>query len=250
MPGFLLRYIKRVIHQDEINHFLAVHGEKHDYEFVTAVLDEFGALYSHEGLENIPPHGGCIIASNHPLGGLDGLALVNAVSKQRPDLKFIVNDLLMKIKNLNGLFLGVNKFARNNPETLAALDNHYASGGVMVIFPAGLVSRKNDQGKIRDLEWKRSFIQKSKQFQLPIVPTHISGRNSSFFYNLARWRQKLGLKANIEMFYLMDEMYHQRGKHIHIRFGKPIPPSAFGPEKTDSEWAVWMKEKVYSLSKE
>ena len=247
MPGFALNYIKKIIHQAEINRFLKEHGEKQSFDFVQAILQEFGAEVTVQGLENLPDSGGCVVASNHPLGGLDGIALVHAVSLKRKDLKFIVNDVLMNIKNLNDIFVGVNKHGKNTTAVLDHIDSFYAGSGVLVIFPAGLVSRKQEQGLIRDLEWKKSFVVKSKKFQRNIIPVHIGGRNSAFFYNLAKTRSRLGIKANLEMFYLIDEMYHQLGKNIHITIGKPIPADIFDDTYSDVEWAQRVKAHIYTL---
>jgi putative hemolysin len=247
MPGFALNYIKKIIHQAEINRFLREHGEKQSFDFVQAILHEFGAEVTVQGLENLPDAGGCVVASNHPLGGLDGIALVHAVSLKRKDLKFIVNDVLMNIKNLNDIFVGVNKHGKNTTAVLDNIDSFYAGSGVLVIFPAGLVSRKQEQGLIRDLEWKKSFVVKSKKFRRNIIPVHIGGRNSAFFYNLAKTRARLGIKANLEMFYLIDEMYHQLGKNIHITIGKPIPADIFDDTYSDAEWAQRVKAHIYTL---
>lgn len=247
LPGFLLRYIKRIIHQDHINEFLRLHGHKKSFEFVDEIINEFGPVITYEGLENIPEKGGCVVISNHPLGGLDGIALLQVLGKRRKDIRFIVNDILMNIKNLEDLFTGVNKHGKNSQRTLDLIDTIYQSEQLLLIFPAGLVSRKQEKGIIRDLEWKRSFVIKSKKYNRTIVPIHISGKNSSFFYNLSRFRQKIGIKANIEMFYLIDEMYHQMGKNIHIKIGKPVSPSIFTPDLSDSQWTAKMKEHVYAL---
>jgi putative hemolysin len=124
----------------------------------------------------------------------------------------------------------------------------YSRGYVVLIFPAGLVSRKQEEG-IKDLLWKKSFVAKAKQYQLPVIPTHISGRNSSFFYNLANLRKKIGVKVNLEMFWLVDEMYKQRRGKIHISLGKPVHYTYFDNSKTDAAWADHMKSKVYELGK-
>jgi len=248
MPGFVLRYIKRIIHENDVNDFISRKGDKHSHEFVNEIIKEFGANVTFEGLENIPESGGCIIAANHPIGGLDSISLMQTVAKKRKDIKFIVNDVLMSLKNLKELFIGVNKHGKNSTEILDTIDAHYASEVAMIIFPAGLVSRKQDNGLIKDLVWKKSFITKAKKHQRNIIPVHIDGKNSNFFYNLARWRSKLGIKTNMEMFYLIDEMYHQKGKEIHIKIGKPIPYQLLTQKYTDQEWARKVKEHIYKLA--
>ena len=209
MPGFIISYLKRVAHQEDINDFIRRHGHRQEFDFVDAIIDEFGAHVKVAGIENIPKTGGCIFAANHPLGGLDAMALVQIVGRTRKDIRFIVNDILLQLKNLKGIFIGVNKHGKNTPDIYANLDELYASGSGVLIFPAGLVSRKRD-GKIRDLEWRKSFITKARKNELDVIPVFIKGKNSEFFYNLARFRERIGIKANIEMLYLADEMYRQK----------------------------------------
>jgi 1-acyl-sn-glycerol-3-phosphate acyltransferase len=246
LPGFVLRYIKRIVHEDHINTFIRNHGHKQSFEFIDAVINDFGVRVISNGIDHIPTNRGCIIAANHPIGGLDALALMQAVALRRKDQAFIVNDVLMNLKNLSELFVGVNKHGKNTQEALAEIDRLYAGDGAVLIFPAGLVSRKQ-HSEIMDLEWKKSFITKARRFSKPIIPVHISGRNSDFFYNLARWRSRLGIRTNIEMLYLMDEMFNQHGKNITLTFGAPLDPIQFDNSRSDREWALRVKEHVYSL---
>jgi putative hemolysin len=248
LPGFVISYIKRILHQQFINDFIRRNSDKNSLEFVDAVISEFGPAVTWEGLENIPEKGGAIIASNHPVGGLDAIALLYVIEKKRKDQFFIVNDVLLNIKNMSDIFIGVNKHGKNKAEVLDKIDSYYSSENLILIFPAGLVSRKQKNGMIRDLEWKKSFITKAKKFDRVIIPVHISGRNSNFFYNLAKWRAQLKINANIEMFYLMDEMVKQKGKSIHIKIGKPISPSTFDNQFTDSQWAQKVKDHIYTLA--
>lgn len=246
LPRFVINWIKRTVHESEVNDFIVRHGHKKEFEFVNAILERFDPAVTFTGLENVPEKGGVIIAANHPLGGLDAMALLQTLGEKRKDLKFIVNDILLQLKNLNELFVGVNKHGKNSNHIAGYIDTLYASDQCILIFPAGLVSRKQN-GVIKDLEWKKSFISKSKKYNRTVIPVHIEGRNSNWFYNLALFRKKLGIKANIEMFYLVDEMFHQKGKNIHIQFGSPIPSETFTKERSDSEWAQYVKNKVYAL---
>jgi putative hemolysin len=145
------------------------------------------------------------------------------------------------------LFIPINKHGRN-AENLALFDQTFASDKAILYFPAGLVSRKQPGGVIKDLEWKKTFISKAKKFQRDILPVYISGRNSNFFYNLANLRRKLGINANIEMLYLVDEMFRQRNKTIEVTFGEVIPYSGFDKSRTDTQWASWLRDMVYSLA--
>jgi len=246
IPGFILSYLKRIVHEDEINSFLEEHPDLEDFEFVDQViLNEFGAKVESVGIEHIQPHGRYIIASNHPLGGPDGMALIHEVGKIRKDIIFPVNDILMNVPNIKKLFIPINKHG-SNAENIRIINDTFASESLLLYFPAGLVSRKRS-GAIADLPWKQTFITKAKQYQRDIIPTHIDGRNSNFFYNLANLRVRLGIKSNIEMLYLANEMYKQRDKTIRITFGKPIPYQTFDKRMKNNAWAQKVREHIYTL---
>lgn len=247
MPRFVLNYIKRVVHEDEINALMNECGHLNGVDFVNAGVNYLGADVVLKGLENIPKKGGVILASNHPLGGLDGVAFMYAVGQVRSDLQFLVNDILLNVTNFEPLFIPVNKHGANPRAALKIIDEAYASDAAVMVFPAGLVSRKID-GVVKDLEWTKSFINKAIQYQRDVIPVHIDGVNSNWFYNLSKWRGKLGIKANLEMFYLVDEMYKQRGRTITLTFGKPIPASTFDKSKTQQEWANYVREQMYALA--
>ena len=243
MPGFLLRYIKRILHENEVNDFMSKHGHLRDFEFIREVLDFMGVKIEVKGLENLPESGGFILAANHPLGGLDGMALMMAVGQKRKDIQFLVNDILLSFGTMDNLFVPVNKHGGQQKQRI---EEAYASEHAVLIFPAGLVSRKN-KGIIRDLEWKKSFIVKAQQYKKSVVPCFIDGKNSNWFYNLSLWRRRLGIKANVEMFYLGDEMFKQRGHTITIIFDKPVPSAKFNVSLPPKQWAARMKDHVYAL---
>jgi 1-acyl-sn-glycerol-3-phosphate acyltransferase len=246
IPGFIINYLKRIVHQDELNEFLTKYGHLRDARLIEAGLMHFGIKFNVSGAGNIPESGRFIFVSNHPLGGLDGLVFIYELSKLYPDIKFPVNDILTNIKNLSGIFLPVNKHGGQAKDAALKIEEAYASDSQILYFPAGLCSRKR-KGVIRDLQWHKSFISKSIQHKRDIVPAYFSGRNSDFFYNLANLRKLLGIKVNIEMLYLADEMFRQKDKEISLVFGKTIPWQTFDKTKTPLEWAEWVKGKSYAL---
>ena len=246
LPRFVLNYIRRVIHEEDINKFILEHGHKYSFEFCDAILSSFGVHTKAIGLEHVPEKGGYIFAANHPLGGMDAIALIDALGKKRKDIKFLVNDILMHLENLRPLFIPVNKIGKNSTENLDIIDKTYSSEQAILIFPAGLVSRKQN-GKIKDLEWKKSFINRAKKYQKDVIPVYIEGMNTEFFYNLAIWRKRVGIKANVEMFFLPDELFKQKNKTIKIIFGKPISYATFDRSLSDAQWAEKVKEQVYKL---
>ena len=246
LPKFIVNYLKRIVHQDEVNEVLDDFKDIYDYEFCAALINRFNIKVNVKGQENIPIKGGFIFASNHPLGGMDAMALITVIEPYRKDVKFIVNDILLNLKNLRGIFAGVNKHGGNSKSSMKLIDELFASDKAVFVFPAGLVSRKT-KGKIADLEWKKTFITRAKKHNKSIVPVYVGGSLSNFFYRLSNLRKNLGIKANLEMLYLSDESFKQKNKTLDIIFGKPIPPSFFNQSKSDREWAKWMENTVHQM---
>jgi putative hemolysin len=246
LPGFIVRYLERIVHQEEINRFIRNNPGKRNADFCKAVIDYIGISYTISGLENVPESGKCVLVMNHPLGGMDAMILVDALRTRRTDLKFIVNDLLLQLEPLQDIFVGVNKHGKTSNENMNRINDLFASEQCVCIFPAGLVSRKR-KGIIRDLTWKKTFVRLSKANDQTIVPIHIDGKLSKFFYRLSNLRRFLGIKINIEMLYLADELFRQKGQTIGFTIGKPIAASSLDSSKSDAEWSEWFRQHVYTL---
>ena len=248
LPGFVISYLKRIVHQDMINDILRNFSHLRGAAFNDAALGYMGIRYRAHGVENLPSGGRNIFVSNHPLGGLDGMVFMSELSKHFPEIKFPVNDILLYIENYSDIFLPVNKVGTFGREAARLMEEAYASDYQLLNFPAGICSRKV-KGVITDLKWQKSFIVKAVQHQRDIVPCYFAGRNSAFFYNLANIRGFLRVKLNLEMLYLVDEMYRQKGKDIDVYFGEVIPWQTFDKSRTPQEWADIVREKTYSLQK-
>jgi len=248
LPSFLVNYLKKITHEDDANYLFTELKDDYDTEFCIQMLKQFNIPYSATGLENIPRSGAVVLVANHPLGGLDAMAVMATISQRRSDVKIIVNDILMNVKNLKGSFVGVNKHGATSKEAFQKINELFASDKATFIYPAGMVSRKK-KGIVRDLEWKRTFIFKAREHNSPIIPIHISGELSSFFYKLSNIREGIGIKANLEMLYLINEQFKLGEKPIHLTIGKPILPKDLNPTKTDHELAQWMQDQVYNLVK-
>jgi putative hemolysin len=249
IPAFVINWLKSIIHEDEVNEFFDFHRNSDPFQFCQATVERFNLTLNVTGDENIPLEPTPIIlVANHPLGGLDAISLIHSLKHRRKDLKFIVNDFLMAVYTLKDRFIGVNKVGKSAKESLHKVEEQFASGSATFLFPAGLVSRKN-KGIVKDLEWKKTFISKAKKYNLPVIPVYFGGRLTDRFYRLANLRKLLGIKFNIEMLYLVDEMFYQQDMHIDIVIGEPITPDAFTKEKSDHDWAQWVKEEVYKLKK-
>jgi len=247
LPRFILNYIRRIIHEEQLNDIIDRYEGVYGLEFAHRMIhDEFKIKAEAKGFDDIDTSKRYIFASNHPWGGLEAIALLDIVEKKFPNPRFIVNDILMSLKNYHPLFIPVNKHGAQGRENVKILEENYRSEKPILIFPAGLVSRR-EKGKVVDLEWQKNFISKAVQHQREVVPVFIDGHNSNFFYRLAAFRKAIGIKANIEMFFLVDEMFKNKGESLSIYFGKPIPYSTFDNSKTKKEWAAEVKNHVYLL---
>ena len=247
IPKFVISYLKKIVHQDEINPFLAESKNKIGVDFLEATMDFLDIHIKVKGEENLPKDGLYTFVSNHPLGGQDGVALGYILGKHyNGKVKYLVNDLLMNLRNLAPLFIPVNKTGSQGRNFPAMVEAGFKSDNHLIMFPAGLCSRRQN-GVIKDLEWKKSFIVESVKSQRDVVPIHFEGRNSNFFYNLANISKMLGIKFNIAMVYLADEMFKNRHKTFTITIGKPISWQTFDKSKTPAQWAEYVKEIVYKL---
>lgn len=248
IPGFVRSYLKKIVHQDELNGFLREHGEEVGLPFLKHTLEFLDAKLDVRGEENLPEGGPFTFVSNHPLGGQDGLALGYVLGTHYDGkIKYLVNDLLMNVKGLAPFFIPINKTGKQAKDFPRLVEAGFHSDDHIIMFPAGLCSRKQ-KGVIRDLKWKKTFVSKSVETHRDVVPIHFEGRNSDFFYRLANWSKALGIKFNIAMLYLADEMFKNRHKTFTITIGKPVPWQTFDKSHTPAEWAQYVKDIVYHLN--
>ncbi|MDR0565985.1 MAG: 1-acyl-sn-glycerol-3-phosphate acyltransferase [Prevotellaceae bacterium] len=247
MPRFVLRYLKRILHQDEVNHVLTSYRTQ-GLAFLHDLIGYLNISYSVEGLERLPRGERYLFVSNHPLGALDGVIIMSAVGSAFPNIKFPVNDFLLWLQPLQPLFLPINKHGAQPAEAARLLRACLSSSDQVLYFPAGLCSRKV-KGKITDLPWKKSFIKMAVEHKRSVVPMFFEGRNSNFFYGLASWRKRLGIKANLEMLFLADELFRQRNNAFKLCVGEPIPYETFAKEKKITEWADFVRQKTYELER-
>ena len=247
IPRFVVSYLKRIVHQEELNVFLRDSKDKVGVDFLKACLEFLDAIIVVKGEENLPKEGLYTFVSNHPLGGQDGVALGYVLgSFYNGKVKYMVNDLLMNLQGLAPLCIPINKTGKQAKDFPRMVEAGFASDDQLIMFPAGLCSRRQN-GVIRDLDWKKTFIVKSVQTHRDVVPIHFEGRNSNFFYNLANICKFLGIKVNIAMLYLADEMLKNRHKTFTVTIGKPISWQTFDKSKTPAEWAAYVKDIVYKL---
>ena len=242
----ILRLIKKVIRQDDINRLIHESSHLNGIPLVDWALDQFGVDIDVKGKEWIPKNGQFIFSANHPLGSLDGLAIITVVATIHKSVKFVANDLLRVIKGLEPVFLFIARFGEINRQNAREIKNTLASDAQIIVNPAGAVSKRNPV-KISDLPWNKFFISKAIQYKRDVIPIHVQAKNSWLFYNIASFRKIFRIKSNLEMFLLPREMFNKRGKTISITFGKPIGYKTFDESRTHLEWAQKVREYVYFL---
>lgn len=249
VPRCLVKWLKKTLHEDEINEFLWDTKDVVGVPWLESCVKYLGMNLKIEGIENFPKDDGkCYtFVSNHPLGGIDGVALGALIGKQyNGNFSYLVRDELMFLPGLAPLCIPINKTGKQSRSFPAMVNAGFASDKHMLMFPAGICSRKQN-GIIKDLEWSKTFINKSVETQRDVVPIYFGGQNSNKFYRIANICKALHIKFNIAMLYLVDEMYKNRNKDFTIKIGKPIPWQTFDKSHTPKEWAQIVKERVYAL---
>ena len=251
VPRVMVKMLARLICQDELNEITRLHGKKRGVDFARGVLDYLGVKVRVEGLENCPkPHADkCIFVCNHPMGGLDGIAIIaNIGALYGGNVRFLVNDLLMAVTPLADVFLPINKFGRQSRSAAESIEAAYGSDVQILSFPAGLCSRLQADGTVSDLTWHKSFVAKAVEYQRDVVPMYFEGKNSMLFYRLARLRKRLGVKFNFEQILLPREMMKCRGKEFVLHIGKPIGWAKLQSRNPSAE-AERIKHICYGLGK-
>ena len=251
VPRPAVSWLKKTIHQDEVNDFLWENRELTGTPWLKATMKYLDMTLEIEGAENLPSKDDgrlYTFVSNHPLGGIDGVALGSIIGEHYDDnFRYLVNDLLMNLPGLAPLCIPINKTGKQSRDFPAMVEAGFKSDHHMLMFPAGICSRKGSDGQIRDIDWKKTFVSKSVETQRDVVPIHFGGRNSEKFYRIANLGDRLKLKFTIATLWLVDEMYKNVGKTFRVTIGKPIPWQTFDKSKSPVQWAQWVKEQVYSL---
>lgn len=251
LPGWIRRsvggWLSRTVHEDELNYILENFDDGDPFEFLRRFFDYVGVTYETVGLDKIDKSGRYIFASNHPFGGMDGMMLAERVGMYFGDVRVIVNDILMYLDPLRGIFVPVNKHGRQKGEYANAFNEAFEGDVPVLTFPAGLCSRCIG-GEVQDIEWRPNFIKRANHTDRLIVPVYVEGKLSKRFYRLANWRKRLGIKVNIEMLYLPDEMFRQRGQHFKLIFGDPISVETLKESGNYMMQAQQVRQMSYALA--
>ena len=251
VPRFVVKWLEHISHQDEINQFIWKARDLTGSDWLEAVLKELNCKVEVEGLENLPSKDDprlYTFVSNHPLGGIDGVAIGSVIGKHYDDrFRYLVNDLLMNLPGLAPLCIPINTTSKRSRSFPQIVEEGFKGDYHIMMFPAGLCSRRQN-GVIRDLPWRKTFITKSVEGHRDVVPIYFEGRNSDFFYRLSNFSDKYVKKVNVAMLFLADEMFKNCGKTFRMRIGKPIPWQTFDKSKMPMEWAEFVKQEVYKMA--
>jgi putative hemolysin len=246
-PAFLVRWLEKIIKQDELNIILDKYKDCEGGDFHRSIVKEFNLTIEIEGIENLPENGKCFFLANHPFGIIDGMALTKTVIEKYGTFKAIGNESFNFIPNLRPYIALVNPYGLSSKAYVAELEKVYQSDVAITHFPAGEVSRRYN-GKIQDRAWQKSFITRAVSCHRDIVPFYFHGKNSNLFYGINLVRRALGIKTNVELILLPREMFLKRNKTIRFKIGKPIPWQKFDSSMTHVQWAQRVKEHVYNMA--
>ncbi len=250
VPGFVINYLRKIAHEDTVNGFLWEARDLKGTPWLEACMRHLDTTIEVVGIENLPDKDDgrlYTFVSNHPMGGIDGVALGSVIGKHYDDrFRYLVNDLLMNLPGLAPLCIPINTTTKKSRSFPQIVEEGFRGDYHLLMFPAGLCSRRRN-GQIRDLPWKKTFVSKSVETHRDVVPIHFGGRNSNFFYRLSNFSDRCVKKVNIAMLYLVDEMYKNTGNTFTVKIGKPIPWQTFDKSKTPAQWAQYVQDIVYQL---
>ena len=249
LPRFVINFLKRRLHQDQVNEAIMGANPYHGVGFFDEALKYLNITYRTRGEEKLDKDKKYIFVCNHPLGGPEALIIGSVFHRLYGEgFQVPVTPIMANLKPLAEFFTPVNnlssKQSRDLGERIAKMFN---SDQQVVVFPAGLCARKI-KGKITEMPWKKMFVTQARRYERDVVPVHMSGHNSKWYFFLCKLSKFLRLKINIGMLYLVDELFKQRGNEFVITFGEPVPYTTFDKSKTDLQWAAEMQERVKALA--
>lgn len=258
IPRSVVRWVERLIRQDRLNSLLEENTGLEGADFCRGILKSLGITLKIKYPDRMPPKENrrVLFVSNHPLGGLDGMALIDLVQRHYGgQVWFVVNDLLMAVKPLESVFLPINKFGGQHRDSARRMDAAFAGNDPIIIFPAGLVSRYRSvpcKGGMRkmvvDLQWRKTFVNKCVQYKRDVVPLYFSGENSMDFYRKANLRKRMGIKFNLEMLLLPREMFNSEGKTFTVTVGNIHPYASIAGGKEADGYARSVASEIYLMA--
>ena len=246
LPRLFLKLIRHIVYEKHLNNLIHKSRDLDGIKLVNWALEQFQVTVKLKGIKNISKDDRSIFVANHPLGGLDSLALLSAVGSYYTPLKILSNEILDVVPGFHSLRVSVVTFGKFTRANALTLKNILTSKQPLCVFPAGLVAKRNPF-TIQDLPWNKFFVTSAVKYQRQVVPIYIDARNSDLFYNIASIRRLLHMKSNLEMFLLPHEMFNKAGSTIKVVFGSPISFTTFNSSRTHLEWAQQVRKLVYLI---
>lgn len=217
--------------------------------FLDAVLEHFEIDYEipNEDLKKLPKEGPYITVSNHPLGVIDGIVLMQIMQRHRPDFKIMTNFLLQRFEPMRPYIFPVNPFENRKEvkSSLAGFKNamlHLRCGQPFGIFPAGEVSIRKEGKLVVDKVWEEAAIKLIRKADVPVVPIYFHARNSKLFYRLAK------MSDTFRTAKLPSEVYSQKYRPIKVRIGQPISVETQKEQSSLAEYSELLRRKTYILA--
>jgi 1-acyl-sn-glycerol-3-phosphate acyltransferase len=249
LPRFAINFLKRRIHQDQVNEAIVLAEHPVGVGFFDDALKYLNITYRTRGEENLATDKKYLFVCNHPLGGPEALIIGSVFRRLYGDgFNVPVTPIMANLKPLAEFFTPVNNLSSKQSRDLGVrIADMFNSDKQVLVFPAGLCARKI-KGKVTEMPWKKMFVTQSRRYERDVVPVHISGHNSRWYFFLSWLSRTLKLKFNLGMLFLVDELFNQSGKEFVITFGKPVPYTDFDNSRTDLQWADEIKNRVKKLS--
>lgn len=243
----VLKVLKKLLHENDFNHVIQKNQHLRGFAFLDKLLKYFKFSYqaSPDSYNNIPSEGRLLIVANHPIGTLDGLALVKFIRSVRPDVRIVANRVLSHMKPLESVFLPVDVLSDKPSHKVAykAMLEVLEHEEAVIIFPAGEVSRISPKG-IQDGKWNTGFIKLAKKANCPVLPIHIKAKNSAAFYSASALYKPLGTMM------LVQEMFNKQNQELKFTVGSPIPYSAFAnSEESNKQLGQKFRDHTINLAK-
>lgn len=247
LPGFVISIASRILYLKKVNRALEDCEGLKGLDFVTTILNHLKIKRVVSGFSEVP-EGDYIFAANHPLGGLDGMVLVEVISEKYPEARVLVNDILMNIEPMQELFLPINKHGKQSSTYAKMIAAHFESVKALISFPAGFCSRKIE-GEVKDIAWNKNYILKALSYKRGIVPVFVDEINSPLFYRVERIRKFFKIKFNIGMILLPHELFRRakKSKEVKLIFGTPITYEELSANPDVAYWNKEIRKKCYNL---
>lgn len=249
---FLGKLLIKYLCVEKINELHGDHSDLRGADFTSAILEDerVNIRYTihNEEILNHLPEGAFIVISNHPVGSIDGVIMIDIFARRRSDFKVMVNGVLTKIGALDENFIPVKPDSERQGANLKNVNGIRSSferlrgGHPMGFFPSGAISSYNPvKGIICDIPWSHNVIRLIRKAKVPVYPVFFDFYNSKFFY----WLSKINWK--VRMLRIPAEVFNKRGKVLNVYVREPIPADRITAITDDEQLAEFLYNRTYNI---